>query len=380
MYSALCRLWTPQVLEWRSAWWHGAHSLCKPWKPEHFSPCWWISQLLYLHEVLGRICTEVEWWGHLPQEHRLCGCVCTASWESTGFGTFYCCCSVSKSCLTLCDRVDCSTPGFLFLHYLPGLLKLLSIESVMPLNHLILYCPLLILPTIFPSIRIFSNESDLHIRWPKYWGFSFSISPSNEYSGLISFRIDWFDLLAVQRTLKSFLQHQSSKASILWCSGSLWSNSYIHTWLLEKPQVGTLSAKWRLCFLKCCLGLSKFFSQGASIFNFMVAVTVYSDFGAQEKKICHGFHFFPIYLPWSDGTGCHDLSFLNVHSTDWIKDKKPAWISLFSFSRVFLRVKSSSWLEVSSSHQLSPHIGGTNSLKVCEGHRSFVSNLKVEIQ
>ena len=94
----------------------------------------------------------------------------------------------------------------------------MSIESVMPSNHLILYCPPLFLPSIFPSVRVFSNESVLHIRWPKYWSFSFSISPSNEYSGLISFRIDWFDFLAVQETLKSLLQHNSSKASILWCS------------------------------------------------------------------------------------------------------------------------------------------------------------------
>ena len=97
-------------------------------------------------------------------------------------------------------------------------LKLMSIESVMPSNHLILYCPLLLLPSIFPSIRVFSSESALHIRWPKYWSFSFSISPSNEYSKLISFKIDWFDLLAVQRTLKSLLQHHNSKASILQCS------------------------------------------------------------------------------------------------------------------------------------------------------------------
>ena len=94
-----------------------------------------------------------------------------------------------------------------------SLLKLMSIESVMPSNHLILCCPLLILPSIFPSIRVFSNESVLHIRWPKYWSFIFSISPSNEYSGLISFRINWLDLLAVQGTLKSLLQHHSSKAS-----------------------------------------------------------------------------------------------------------------------------------------------------------------------
>ena len=116
--------------------------------------------------------------------------------------------------------------------------KLMSIESVMPSNHAIQpFHPLSApspLPSIFPHIRVFSNESALHIRWPKYWSISFNISPSNEYSGLISFRIDWLVLLAVQGTLKSLLQHHSSKASILWCS-ALWSNSHIHTWLLEKP-------------------------------------------------------------------------------------------------------------------------------------------------
>ena len=96
--------------------------------------------------------------------------------------------------------------------------KLMSIESVMPSNHLILCHPLLFLPAIFPSIRVFSNESVLHIRWPKYWSFSFNISPSSEYSGLISFRMDWLDLLSVQGTLKSLLQHHSSKVSILLCS------------------------------------------------------------------------------------------------------------------------------------------------------------------
>ena len=95
------------------------------------------------------------------------------------------------------------------------LLRLMSTKSVMPSNHLIFYCPLLLMPSIFPNIRVFSNESVLHIRWPKYWSFSSSISPSNEHSGLISFRIDWLALLAVQGTLKSFLQHHSSKSSIL---------------------------------------------------------------------------------------------------------------------------------------------------------------------
>ena len=99
-----------------------------------------------------------------------------------------------------------------------SLFKLMSIESVMPSNHLILCHPLLLLPSIFPSIRVFSSESVLRIRWPKYWSFSFNISPSNEYSRLISFRTDWLDLLAVQGTLKSLLQQHSLKASILWCS------------------------------------------------------------------------------------------------------------------------------------------------------------------
>ena len=110
--------------------------------------------------------------------------------------------------------MDCSTPGFPVRHQLLGLFKLMSIVLVMLSNHLILCRPLLLLPSIFPSIRVFSNESALHIRWPKCWSFSFSISPSNEYSGLISFKIDWLDLLVVQGTLKSLLQHHSSKASI----------------------------------------------------------------------------------------------------------------------------------------------------------------------
>ena len=112
--------------------------------------------------------------------------------------------------------IECQASLFFTISW--SLLKLVSIESLMPSNHLILCHPLLLLPSIFPNMRVFSNESDLHIRWPKYWSFSFSISPSNKYSGLISFRIDWFDHLAVQGTLKSLLQHHSLKASILQCS------------------------------------------------------------------------------------------------------------------------------------------------------------------
>jgi len=117
----------------------------------------------------------------------------------------------------------------------PSLLKLMSIESVMPSNHLILCCPLLVLPSIFPSIRVFSNESALCIRRPKYWSFGVSISPSNEYSGLISSRIDWFDLLAVQGTPTSLLQHHSLKDQLFGTQPSLRSNSHISTWLVEKP-------------------------------------------------------------------------------------------------------------------------------------------------
>ena len=114
-------------------------------------------------------------------------------------------------------------------------LKLTSIESVMPSSHLILCCPLFLLPPIPPSISIFSIESTLHMRWPKYWSFSFSIIPSKEIPGLISFRMDWLDLLAVQGTLESLLQHHSSNASILCTQLSSQSNSLIHTWPLEKP-------------------------------------------------------------------------------------------------------------------------------------------------
>ena len=126
--------------------------------------------------------------------------------------------SAAQSCPTLCSPVDRSTPGFRVHHQFLGFPKLMSIVSVMPSNHLILCHPLLLPPSIFPSIRVFSSDSVLHIRWPKYWSFSFIVSPSNEYSGLISFRMYWLDLLVVQGTLKSLLQHHGSKASMLWCS------------------------------------------------------------------------------------------------------------------------------------------------------------------
>ena len=137
-------------------------------------------------------------------------------------------CPVTRSCLILCDPMDCSTPGFPVLHHLLALAQLISMESVMPSNHLILCCPLLLLPSILPSIRVFSSELALHIRWPKYWSFSFSICLSNEYSRLISYRMDWLDLLAVQGTFKGLLQHHSSKASILLFSAFQLSHPYSH--------------------------------------------------------------------------------------------------------------------------------------------------------
>ena len=126
--------------------------------------------------------------------------------------------SVTQSCLNLCNSMDCSMPVSLSITNFQILLKLMFIKSVMSSNHLILCIPLLLLPSIFPSIRVFSNESALCIRWPKYWSFSFSISPSSEYSGLIFFRIDWFDLLVLQGTLKGLHQHHTEKASIFQCS------------------------------------------------------------------------------------------------------------------------------------------------------------------
>ena len=148
----------------------------------------------------------------------------------------------------------------------------MSVESVMPSNHFILCCPLLLLLSVFSSIRVFSNELALHIRWPKYWSFSFSNNPVNEYSGLISFRMDWLDLLAVQGILKSLLQYHSSKASILHCSAFFMvqlSHPYMTTEKTIPLTIQTFVSKvMSLCFLIHCLGLSQLFLQGESVFSF----------------------------------------------------------------------------------------------------------------
>ena len=166
-----------------------------------------------------------------------------------------CCYSVAKLCLTFGDPMDCSTPDFPVLHYLWNLLKFMYI--MMLSNHLILCCTLLLLPSFFPNIRVFSNELALHIRQPEHWSFRFSISPSNEYSELISFRIDWFDLLAVQRTLKSPLQHYNSKASILWCSAYFMvhlSHPNLTTGKLVALTKQILVCKLMSLLFICCLG------------------------------------------------------------------------------------------------------------------------------
>ena len=164
-----------------------------------------------------------------------------------------------KSCLTFATPWTAARQASLSITNSQSPPKPMSIESVMPSNHLILCHHLLLLPSIFPSIRVFSSESALCIRWPKYWSFSLNISPSNEYSGKISFRIDWLDLLPFQGTLKSLLQHHSSKASILQCSAFFivqLSHPYMTTGKTIASTIQILLAKWCLCFLIWCIDLS----------------------------------------------------------------------------------------------------------------------------
>ena len=162
-------------------------------------------------------------WGHSPPRSS------STEWELWNGESLpnRCSCSVLQSGLTLCDPMGCNTPGFPVHHQRPELAQT-HVHWAGDAIQLIL-CHLFLLPSIFPSIRVFFNESGLCIRWPKYWSFSFSISPSNEYSGFISLRIDWFDLLTVQGTLKSLLQHHNSKASVLQCSAFFMVQFPVHT-------------------------------------------------------------------------------------------------------------------------------------------------------
>ena len=159
-----------------------------------------------------------------------------------------CCCSVAQSCPTLCDPVDCGTPGLPVRHYLPEFAQAHVHWVGDAIPRLILFRPLLLLPSVFPSSRVFSNESTLCIRWPRYWSFSFSTSPSSEYSELISFRMDRFDILAVQETLKSL---HNSKVSILGHSAFIMVQ-LPHLYMTPGKTIRTLSVNWCPCFLICC--------------------------------------------------------------------------------------------------------------------------------
>ena len=186
----------------------------------------------------------------------------------------------------------------------------------MPSSHLILCRPLLLLPPIPPIIRVFSSESVLRMRWPKYWSFSFSIIPSKEIPGLISFSMGWLDLLAVQETLKSLLQHHSSKASILQCSAFFTvqlSHPYMTTGktiaLTRRTFVGKVIS---LLFNMLSRLVITFLPRSKHLLiSWLQSPSAVIWESKKIKKKCHCFHCFPIYFPWSDGTGCHDLSFLS---------------------------------------------------------------------
>ena len=206
-------------MRWPKYWSYSLTSFL-PKKSQGWSPSEWTGWISLQSKGLSRVFSNTT-----VQKHQFlignCNSCFLSYFAFHRYLLYYhccCCCSVAQSFQTLWDLMDCSTPGFPVFHISWSLLKLMSIEWVMPSNHLILCRPLLLLPSIFPSIRVFSDESVLCIKRPKYWSFSFSFSPSNEYSWLISFRMDWWDLLAIQRTLRSFLQHHSLKTSIPRCS------------------------------------------------------------------------------------------------------------------------------------------------------------------
>ena len=205
--------------------------------------------------------------------------------------------SITKLYTTFCDPMNCSRTGLPVPHHLSEFAQVHVFESVMLSNHLILCCPILLLSSVFPSIKVFSSESALLIRWPKYWSFSFSISPSNEYSGLISFRTDWLGYPCSPRDSQESsptppFKSINSSALSFHVGPSLTS---IHDhWENHSFDYTELCRQRCLCFLICCLN---FPSKEQVSFNFMAAVTVCSDFGVQENKVCLCFHCFPIYLP-----------------------------------------------------------------------------------
>jgi len=210
----------------------------------------------------------------------------------------------------------CSKRDFLVLHHLPEFAQIhvhWVVNAIQPSHPL---PPLPLLPSVFSSNRVFSNELVLCIRWPKYWNFIFSISPSSEYSGLISFRIDWFDLLVVQGTFKSLLQQHTSKASILQCSAFFMiqlSHLYMTTGKTITLTIWTFISKVMFLLLNILSRLViAFLPRSKHLLISWLQSPSAVIFGAQENKICHYFKFFLFYLPWSDETGCHDLHCLNV--------------------------------------------------------------------
>ena len=210
-------------------------------------------------------------------------------------------CSAAKLCLTLCYYMDCSMPGFLVFTVFLNSAQIHVIESVMLSNCLILCHPLLLLPSIMSSIRVFSNESALCIRCPKFWSFSFSISPSNEYSEPISFRMDWLDLLAVQGTLKSLLQYHSSKASILRCSAFFTvqlSHPYMTTGktiaLTRQTSVGKVMS---LLFNMLSRLVIAFLPRNKHLLILWLQSPSVVILEPKKIKVCHCFHCFSIYLP-----------------------------------------------------------------------------------
>ena len=209
-----------------------------------------------------------------------------------------------------------STPGLAVHHQLLSPLRLTSIESVMPSSNLILCRPLLLLPPIPPSIRSFSNESTLLMRWTKYWSFSFSIIPSKEIPGLISFGMDWLDLFAVQGTLKSLLHHHSSKASILWRSAffiAQLSHPYMTTGNTIALTRQTFVSKVMSLLLNMLSRLDiTFLPRSKRLLIPWQQSPSAVILEPPQNKVWHCFHCFLIYFPWSDGTRCHDLHFLNV--------------------------------------------------------------------
>ena len=226
-----------------------------------------------------------------------------------------CCCSVAQSCLTLCHSMKWSAPVLSVLHHLPEFSQTHvhwvsdAIQPSHPLSS-----PSL--PTFnYCQHQVFSNESALCIRWPKYWGFSFSISSSNEHSRLISFRIDWFDLLVVQGTLKSLLQHHSSKTSILWCSAFLMVQLSYPYMTIEKTIVLTrwtsISKVMSLLINMLSRLVIAFLPRNKCL---LISQLQSPPTGILEPKKINSFYCFSIYLPWSDGTGCHDLHFWNILS------------------------------------------------------------------